>query len=121
MRELTDLEVEQVSGGGVEVNWALFAGGLAMIGLGVAIAGTAGLATVPVGIILGAGTFGEIGVGVVSLGFAGAGGFVSGGAFSSEGGGRRWGIRPRPGTLIRNILTASGLRRRERAPWRASS
>ena len=96
MRELTDLEVEQVSGG-VEMNWALFAGGLAMIGLGVAIAGTAGLATVPVGIILGAGTFGEIGVGVVSVGFAGAGGFVSGGAFSSEGGGEGGGSDRDPG------------------------
>ncbi len=81
MRELTDLEVEQVSGG-IEVNWMVFATGIAVIGLGVAIASTAGLAPVGVGIILGAGSFGEIGLGVVSVGLAGGGSILSGSAIS---------------------------------------
>jgi hypothetical protein len=86
MRDLTDREVEQVSGGGVEVNWGMLTTGLAMIGLGVAIASTSGLATVAVPLILGAGTFAEIGVGVVSVGFAGGGSILSGSAISFGGG-----------------------------------
>ena len=83
MRELTDREVEQVSGGGgVEVNWGMVTTGLAMIGLGVAIASTSGLAGVAVPLILGAGTGWEIGVGVAAVSLAGGGSILSGSAIS---------------------------------------
>ncbi len=84
MRELTDLEVEQVSGG-VEVNWGMFTTGLAIIGLGVAIASTSGLATLAVPLILGAGTGLEITVGVAAVGLAGGGSILSGSAISFGG------------------------------------
>ena len=105
MRELTDLEVEQVSGGGgVEVNWGMVTTGLAMIGLGVAIASTSGLAGVAVPLILGAGTGWEIGVGVAAVSLAGGGSILSGRAVSVSfgganevGGGVGGGSDPDPG------------------------
>lgn len=86
MRELTDREVEQVSGsGGVEIDWMMFTTGLALIGLGVTIAGTAGLAAIPVGVIAGAGMAGEITLAAAALGLTGGGGIVTGSAFSFGG------------------------------------
>lgn len=80
MIELSQTDVQQVSGGNVD--WEQIGVGLAMVGLGVAIVGTAGLATVPVALV-GAATLGEVTVSLVGVGLAGAGGFAAGGALAA--------------------------------------
>lgn len=51
--ELTNQELMNIDGG---INWGVVAAGAGIVGLGLAIAATGGLATVPVAVILGAGT-----------------------------------------------------------------
>lgn len=72
MRELTVSELEYVSGG---VDLAAIGVGIAAVGLGLAIVGTAGLASIPIGILIGAGTVGEIVVGGAAVVLAAGGGF----------------------------------------------
>ena len=81
MRELSLNEVQSVAGG--DIDWSMVGAAVAIVGLGVAIAATGGLAGIGVGIIAGAGTVGEIGVAATAVALAGAGGVVAG----SSGGG----------------------------------
>ena len=76
MRELTLNEVEVVSGG--DVDWGVVGTGAGLIGLGIAIAATGGLAGLGVGLIVGAGTFGEMAVAGAAVASAGLGGFAIG-------------------------------------------
>ena len=76
MRELTTTEIDQVSGGG-NPNWTEIGVGIGAIALGVAIVGTAGLATVPIGLV-GAFTMGEIGIGITGLTLSFCGGGLMG-------------------------------------------
>lgn len=71
--ELTQNEMMCVDGG---INWGAIGVGLAAVGLAVAIVGTAGLAAVPVSVIVGAGTAGEI----ITAGAAVAGSAAGGAA-----------------------------------------
>ena len=80
MRELTQNELHEVNGG---VDWEKVGIGVGIVSLGIVIAGTAGLATVPIS-ILGAATTGEIFVALASLVSSGAGGVVIGYGVSSE-------------------------------------
>ncbi len=73
--ELTEQELMSTDGG---VDWAAIGVGIAAVGLAVAIVGTAGLATVPVAVIVGAGTAGEIALAGASVALAGAGGAAAG-------------------------------------------
>lgn len=78
MKTLTHDEVEQVSGG-FSINWPEVRNGAALVGLGISIAVAAGLTGgLGVGIILGAGTIGELVSGGVAVGLAGAGGYEAG-------------------------------------------
>lgn len=79
MQELNEIEIVSVSGG---VDWEQIGIGVAIIGVGVAVVATAGLATVPLSLV-GAATFGEILVGGSALAFAGAGGFAAGTGINS--------------------------------------
>ena len=75
MRELTTNEIDQVSGG--EYNYTAISTGVGLFSLGIAIALTGGVATVPIA-FLGAATASEIGIGVTALTLAGAGGATIG-------------------------------------------
>ena len=66
LKELTMDEMMMVDGG--KVNWNTVAAGFAIVGVGIAIAATGGLATVPIAVIAGAGTAGEIAVATVATG-----------------------------------------------------
>ena len=79
MHTLTSYEVEDVSAG---ITWAEFGVGLGIIALGVTIVASAGLGGLAIGVIAGAGTFGEIGVASAALGMAGLGGFTIGDSMS---------------------------------------
>ena len=80
MRELSEAEVEEVSGG--EINYAALGAGIAMFGVGVLLASTAGIALAPAGLLFaGAGFSTEVVVGSVSLGLATGGGYLGGFAF----------------------------------------
>lgn len=83
MRELTACEIESVNGGW---SWgyglACIGTGATLIGLGVAIVCTGGLALVPLS-IAGAATAGEITLGVFALGAAAGGGVLIGSSASS--------------------------------------
>lgn len=70
MKQLTELELNQVAGGNYE--WEQIGVGIAMVGLGIALVSTAGLATIPVA-LAGAATMGEIGIGAAGIGLAGMG------------------------------------------------
>ena len=73
--ELTNQELMNIDGG---INWGVVAAGAGIVGLGLAIAATGGLATVPVAVILGAGTAGEIAVAGAAVGCAAVGGYGMG-------------------------------------------
>lgn len=74
--ELTNQGLMNIDGG---INWGVVAAGAGIVGLGLAIAATGGLATVPVAVILGAGTAGEIAVaGAAFFGCAAVGGYGMG-------------------------------------------
>lgn len=92
MRQLTEAEVHEVSGGmfsglNLNINYGNVTVGLAMLGLGVAIVSSAGLAAVP---IMALGSSGAL-VGGTGVALAGAGGYMAGSGlttgFSGEGGG----------------------------------
>jgi hypothetical protein len=68
MKELTVSEVESVSGRGN------ISTGLQLIGAGLGLAAAAGLGGIPILVLLGAGTAGELLVAGGALGLAGAGG-----------------------------------------------
>ena len=84
MRELTEQEVGAVSGACCD--YAAIAAGAAVIGLGIMIASTGGLAGIAVPIIMGAGTGMEIGAAAVSVGLSGFGGSLIGWGVTSDGG-----------------------------------
>lgn len=78
MNILTHDEIDQVSGGLV-INWGNVRNGAAIAGLGISIAVAAGLTGgLAVGVILGAGTIGELLSGGAALGLAAAGGYEAG-------------------------------------------
>lgn len=87
MRDLTENEIQEVSGGyfvpSFSVNYSQLAVGLGMVGLGVAIVTSAGLATVPAA-AFGAAFAGEMVVAGSGLALAGGGGLVMGGAVTTE-------------------------------------
>lgn len=58
--------------------WGQIAAGLAMMGIAVAIVATAGLATVPVSVIIGAGTAGELLIAGAGVTLIGTGAVVAG-------------------------------------------
>ena len=74
MRELTQNELQEVNGG---VDWEKVGIGVGIVSLGIVIAGTGGLATIPIS-LLGAATTGEIFVAIAALVSSGAGGVVIG-------------------------------------------
>lgn len=78
MRELNVMEIESVSGA---VDWEKVAVGAAIVGLGVAIVATAGLAAVPVA-VLGAATAGELVVAGAAVAAAAGGGAAIGSGLS---------------------------------------
>lgn len=73
--ELSNQELMSVDGG---IDWNAIKTGLAIVALGVAIAATAGLATVPIAVIVGAGTVGEIVVAGAAVTAAATGGATIG-------------------------------------------
>lgn len=74
MRELTLLEIENVSGA---VDWQTVAAGATILAVGVAIVATAGLASVPIA-IAGAATVGELAVAGAGIAAAAGGGAAIG-------------------------------------------
>jgi len=77
MRELTPQELDQVSGA---VDTGAIGAGISLVGLGLGIAVAAGLALVPVGVILGAGTLGELLIAGSAVSLSGGGGYLVGSA-----------------------------------------
>ena len=81
IRELDLAEMERVAGG---LQATTIGVGIGIIGLGVAIAATGGLAAIPIGIIAGAGTAGEMLVAGAAIGAAAGGGALVGTGISAE-------------------------------------
>lgn len=75
MRELTPRELDEVSGA---VNASTVSAGASLIALGVGIAVAGGLALVPVGILVGAGTLGELLLAGSAVSLSAGGGYLAG-------------------------------------------
>jgi hypothetical protein len=75
IRELTAGELAEVSG--ADVTWGEIGIGIGLVGLGITIAATGGLAAVPIA-VFGAATGGELFLAGTALGLAGGGGFLIG-------------------------------------------
>ncbi len=81
MYALTEDQIDQVSGA---VNWSEVAAGATIVSLGIAFTvASGGLGAVPVMVIVGAGTAGEIMVAASAVGLAALGGYVAGSAFTN--------------------------------------
>ena len=80
MYELSTLEIDQVSGA---VDWGTVAAGAALVGLGVAIVATGGLAAVPVA-VMGAAPAGELVVAGAAVAAAAGGGAAIGSGLVSD-------------------------------------
>ncbi|RWJ04872.1 MAG: hypothetical protein EOR25_29945 [Mesorhizobium sp.] len=74
MRELNLAEMDQVAGG---IEASTIAAGAGLIGLGLVIAGTGGLAAIPIG-LMGAATAGEMMLAGAAISAAGGGGWLIG-------------------------------------------
>jgi len=81
MYALTNEQIDEVSGA---VNWTEVGIGCAIISLGIAFTvASGGLGAIPVMVIAGAGTAGEIAVASTAVGLSALGGYVAGGAFTN--------------------------------------
>lgn len=75
MRELTQRELKEVSGA---LDAGTIGAGASLIGLGIGIAVAGSLALVPVGILLGAGTLGELLLAGSAVSLSAGGGYLAG-------------------------------------------